>query len=334
MYNNSLYVNPTIRNFWINLKKRDEKFHVFKNNRNLVFFGDKLSKDSFDYINDRLKKINVKYDINEIHSVFFTIKNKEQEHSEILREIAIKTVSEILDIPEHMLDAKINEHSRIELNNSKNKKNYNYESLTKEIKDQINKRILLNCIIQGSSIHSFYTLHHFAKKEIDNIDPTLIRLYDEFSAGSARSYYSIDYSSIVAISSLAQKSAIGSVKVEYQNENPKIVANAISFPVLCQELVKGVMEMICLHGLQNINKNDLDKIYYFADDIQNEPMYIQIGTSIWRNVLEINKILLKNNKINLPELIMKISTMKPNEIEDFFEKMNENDLEEAAQLIY
>lgn len=94
------------------------------------------------------------------------------------------------------------------------------------------------------------------------------------------------------------------------------------------------MEMICLHGLQNINKNDLDKIYYFADDIQNEPMYIQIGTSIWRNVLEINKILLKNNKINLPELIMKISTMKPNEIEDFFEKMNENDLEEAAQLIY
>jgi hypothetical protein len=331
MYENSLHVNPIIRNFWRNLKKNDSAFHVFKRNRNLVFFGDALSRSSFDYICDRLAKLGVKYDLMQICQAFMNLSNLENGHTDRLKELAIKAVNEALDIPEDLLEANLNEDAEVELNNSTKQKNYDYDSLSQEIKDQINKRILLNCVIQGASVHSFYTLHHVVKNELDTVHPSLVPLYDTFAAGSARSYYSVDYSSMVGNDSMASAGAMGSVKVEYEDDKPKVVANAKSFPVLCQELVKGAMETICLHGLQDISKSDLDKIYYFADARQDEPRYIQIGTTIWRNILELNKVLRAENNVTLPELVMNISMMSPNVIEDFFEKLNEGDTQEAAK---
>jgi len=333
MYDNNFYVNPKIRNFWLNLKKNDSEFHVFKKNRNMVFFGDALSRFSFDYICERMKKLGIDYDLMKICQSFADLSNLEKGHTDTLKELAIKAVSEAFDIPENLLDAHLNEQAEVELNNSTKQKNYDYESLSQELKDQVNKRILLNCIIQGASVHSFYTLHHVVKNELDDINAGLMPLYDAFSAGSARSYYSIDYSTMVASDGIAQSGALGSVKVEYDDNKPKVVANAKSLPVLCQELVKGAIETICLHGLQNISKQDLDKIYYFADARQDEPRYIQVGTSVWRNILELNKIASKDSSITIPELVMKISMMEPKTIELFFEKLNEGEFESLVEML-
>lgn len=332
MYENSLYVNPAIRNFWRNLKKNDSPFHVFKHNRNMVFFGDSLSKASFEYITERLQKLNVEYDLAGIGQAFIELSEQEQGHTETLKNLAIKAVSEALDVPEDLLEANLNENSDVELNNSTKQKNYDYNVLSQELKDQINKRILLNCVIQGSSIHSFYTLHHVVKSEIDEINPELIPLYDKFAAGSARTYYSVDYSSLIDNEQIAQFAALGSVKVEYDENKPKVVANAKSFPVLCQELVKGAFETICLHGLQNISKEDLDKIYYFADARKDEPRYIQIGSKVWRNILELNKMIRQDNNVTIPELIMSISQMDCQTIDLFFEKLNDNDFEDSCEM--
>jgi len=333
MYDNNLHVNPSIRNFWKNLKKNDGDFHVFKLNRNMVFFGDALSKASFEYITERMQKIGLDYDLMKINESFMKINVIEQGHTDRLVELAIKAVSEALGIPEDLLEARLNEQADIEVNDSTKNHDFDYESLNQDLKDQIHKRILLNTIIQGSSVHSFYTLHHFVKDEINEIDSSLIELYDTFAAGSARSYYSIDYSAVVANESMAQDASLGSVKVEYEDEKPKVVANAKSLPVLCQELVKGAMETICLHGLQNISKQDLEKIYYFADAIQDEPRYIQIGSKVWRNILELNKIASKDSDITIPELVMKISMMKPKVIELFFEKLNEGEFESLVEIL-
>lgn len=333
MYDNNLHVNPSIRNFWKNLKKNESTFHVFKRNRNMVFFGENLARASFDYITERLLKIGVEYDVMKIGRAFQEINSLERGHGDRLKELAIKAVSEALDIPEDLLDAHLNEDSNVELNNSTKNKNYDYESLSQDLKDQINKRILLNTIIQGSSIHSFYTLHHFVKDDLDTVNPELVPLYDTFAAGSARSHYSVDYSAMVANDGAAQMGAVGSVKVEYEDDKPKVVAHAKSFPVLCQELVKGAMETVCLHGLQNISKQDLDKIYYFADARQDEPRYIQIGSKVWRNILELNKTIRLNGESTLPELVMKISMMEPKTIESFFEKLNDGEFETLVEML-
>lgn len=333
MYDNSLHVNPNIRNFWRNLKKNDASFHPFKKNKNLVFFGDELSKKSFDFISSRLSKLGSGHKEIEITQYFMKMIMLEHGNTETLQELAVKAVSDAFEIPENLLNANLNESSSVETNETEEKfnKEFDYDSLDQNTKDQINKRILMNCIIQGASIHSFYTIHHVVKDELDSINPELISFYDKFSVGSVRSYFSIDYSKFLSDSKFDKSSILGSVKVEYDDQNnPQVIAHAKSFPVLCQELVKGAIETICLHSLTNISKNELEKIYYFADKRQDEPKYIQIGAEIWRNILEFKKYCAENNeKYSLPELIMKINQIPPKEIEDFFEFLLQKDYHDA-----
>ena len=336
MYENSLHVNPVIRNFWRNLKKNNESFHPFKKNKNLVFFGDELSKKSYDFICERIAKLANDYDGN-IANYFMEIMAIENNYTDKLESLAVEAVSQAFDIPEDMLIANLNDNSNTETNQTEEKfnKEFDYDSLPQSTKDQINKRILINCIVQGSSIHSFYTIHHIVKDQLDNIDEDLVELYDKFSVGSVRSYYSIDYSRFLSDENFDKSAILGSTKVEYDEENnPKVNAHARSFPVLCQELVKGAIETICLHSLENISKSELEKIYYFADKRQDEPRYIQIGSEIWRNILEFNKYCTNNNeKLSLPELIMKISKIPTKEIEDFFEFLLQKEYDKAIGFI-
>jgi hypothetical protein len=337
MYENSLQVNPVIRNFWRNLKKNNDQFHPFKKNKNLVFFGDELSRKSFDFISERLSKLKSGYSAQDITEFFLHMSILERGHTDLLQNLAVEAVSQAFEIPEELLSPNLNENSNVETNQTEEKfnKEFDYDSLDQSTKDQINKRILINCIIQGSSIHSFYTVHHLVKDNLDAIDPELISYYDKFSVGSVRSYYSVDYSSFLENENFDKSMVLGSTKVEYDNEeNPKVIAHAKSFPVLCQELVKGAIETICLHSLENISKNELEKIYYFADKRQDEPRYIQISAEIWRNILEFKKYCANNNeKHSTPELVMKISKIPPKEIEDFFEFLLQGDYNEAIGFI-
>jgi len=339
MYDNSLHVNPSIRNFWKNLKKNNGDSHPFKKNRNLVFFGDSLSRKSFEYINQRMEKLGVEYNIGNIQESFFKVMFAESGKTinEELKNLAVETVSCIFpDIPEDIFNPSLNEDSNIELNKTeeKNDGDYDYDSLSQDLKNKINKRILLNCLVQGASIHSYYTLHHLAKEKIDNINPELMSLYDNFTVNSVRSYFSIDYSAMLEDALMAQAGALGSSKVEFDEDNdgqqvPKITASAKSFPVLCQELVKGAMELITMHSLEDESEEDLKVIYYFADKRVDEPKYIQIGSEVWRNILNLNKTI----KMQLPELVMKISLLDSDKTEMFFESLFEGNIENASSFL-
>lgn len=312
--------NPVLRDFWINLKKNDSPFHVFKKNRNLVYFGDKLAEASHDYLAERMNRLEIPFNLGGISYAFFQIMQKETGHTDQLKDLAIKAVQQVFDIPEDLLQANLNEDADIELNGSTKNRKYNYDSLSEELKDQINKRILMNLLIQGASIHTFYTIHHVVRNELDAIEENLVKLYDHFTAGSVMSYYHLDYSRMVANEAGAKGGVLGSVKVAYDDDTPKVVANAKSFPVLCQELVKGAMETISLHGLQDLSAEDLDKIYYFADAIVDEPRYIQIGSQMWRYILKANRTYETNT---LSHFLMNISLMTPESIESFFEELIE-----------
>lgn len=339
MYESSIHVNPNIRKFWRNLKKNDTPFHPFKKNRNLVFFGDDLSHKSYDFIVNRMGKLNVaNASMEDIGATFIEILDNESNHTEVLKNLAVKAVVEAFDIPEDLLNPNLNEESNVEVNDTEEEyedENFDYDSLSQELKDQINKRILLNSVIQGASVHSFYTMHHIVKSELDEVNKELVGLYDKFSVGSVRSYYSVDYSTILQNMEMAAMSALGSAKVEYNEDNePQVMANAKSFPVLCQELVKGSLETISFHGLQDIGEEDLKKIYYFADKRTDEPRYIQIGSEIWREVLNFLKYYRNEvKKITIPELLMNISLLPPKEIENFFEHLFQKEYNEAANYL-
>jgi actin-related protein len=333
MYENSLHVNPGIRNFWVNLRKGDSEFHVFKKNRNLVYFGNDLSKSSYEFVKNRAEKLNINTDIAHQSSIFHSILEKEEGNEEILERLAKKAVFESFGIPEDIIKAELNGDD-VDLNKTKNKEKIAYSNLDKETQKLINKRILLNCIIQGSSIHAFYTLHHLVKEDLEKIIPNIIPLYDSLSVGTVSSYWKIDYSRFVSDEAFSGNIAIGSSKVEYNDKNePEVVCSAKTFVVLCQEMVKGGMECICLHGLQNIPSEQLELVYQFSDKRIDEPRYIQISSEIWRKLLNFYREYKKENEDTIPEYIMKISLLEPDNIENFFEGLFENEFDKCMKIL-
>ena len=331
-----MHVNPNIRNFWIDLRKNDSKFHVFKKNRNLVYFGNDLSKNSYEFVANRMKNINLQFDHNHLTESFFKAIQLETGNEENLKNLAVKAVCEAFEIPEDLLDAGLNPQD-IDVNNTEEKypeEDYNYDDLSAEMKSLINKRILINTITQGASIHAFYTMHHLVKDELNEISDELIPLYDEISVGTVYSYWKVDYSKIVDKmdpSMFVQ----GSSKVEYKenDDNPKVNAKGRTFAVLCQELVKGAIECISLHALKDVSEEDLKIIYSFADKRRDEPKYIQIGSEVWRKFLSLLKTYREEEKISLPEFIMKIFSLDPENTENFFEYFISDEKEKAIALL-
>jgi len=283
-----------------------------------------------------MNNLGIKFDHNNLTMSFLKALEVEKGKEEVLRDLAIKAVCEAFEIPEDLLDASLNDDENIEVNNTEESfpENVDYDSLDQNIKDLINKRILINSIIQGASIHAFYTMHHLVKNELDEVSPELIKLYDEISVGTVFSYWKIDYSAIVDKmdpSMLVQ----GSSKVEYEEDSdePSVVAAARTFAVLCQELVKGAIECIALHGSRDISEEELKIVYSFADKRSDEPRYIQIGSEVWRKILCLIKQYRENEKISLPEFIMKICVLEPNDIENFFEFFMSGENDKAIALL-
>ena len=324
-----------------------------------------------------MKNLGIKFDHNNLTVNFFKTLEIEKGKEEVLKNLAIKAVCEAFEIPEDLMsseDTSLNNDEDIEVNNTEENfpVNVDYDSLSQNIKDLINKRILINSIVQGASIHAFYTMHHLVKDELNEISPELIGLYDEISVGTVSSYWKIDYSSMLdkMDSSMLGSVVQGSSRVEYKDETedylnragellgasfagttsdgdlifnqdsddqkasePSVVAAGKTFAVLCQELTKGAIECIALHGIKDISEEELKIVYSFADKRSDEPRYIQVGSEVWRKILALIKQYRENEKISLPEFIMKICVLEPNDIENFFEFFMSGENDKAIALL-
>jgi hypothetical protein len=60
------------------------------------------------------------------------------------------------------------------------------------LRDEINKRLTLNWLIQGASQHVGMTLQHLVRDELDALDPRLRRLYDKFALVNLLQYWRIE----------------------------------------------------------------------------------------------------------------------------------------------
>jgi hypothetical protein len=61
-----------------------------------------------------------------------------------------------------------------------------------ELRDEINKRLTLNWLIQGAAQHAGLTFHHLVRDEIDALDPRLVRLYDQYALINLLQYWQVE----------------------------------------------------------------------------------------------------------------------------------------------
>ncbi|MGI8908598.1 MAG: hypothetical protein ACR2IE_19150 [Candidatus Sumerlaeaceae bacterium] len=292
-----------------------------------------------------------------------------------------------------------------------------------ELQGQINKRMTLNLLIQGSAEHAFLTSHYIVTDELNALHPALLKLYDQFALGAfltswigvnalihgkpdrfwkrihdaehpfsnhpllrrhgpaladaARDHveararqkgvtltpglFSLqvmrNYSRIASLekpritrleeiakhatrtiwgidigrldanitrdiafgmlrkpdtvqAQLLRSSAVGYGGVLKSPGGFRVVARGVVWPLLSHELVKAVMELICLHGLNRLERSIYLRVLAAADKIEFEPWMIQAGSELWRRFLAVHPA-----DAHLATTVMHIARLPPPELE-------------------
>ena len=135
-------------------------------------------------------------------------------------------------------------------------------------------------------------MYHMVDDELSDIDPKLPNKYAKLMSAADYIYY--------VIPAMDEGVTGGMVRVEFPTaENPKAVihAQAMVFPVLLHELVKGVMEILSAHGLPK-NKKIGKFVINKADFLAAEPWDMRLGPGLWTrftNMIEPDDFHLKHH---------------------------------------
>lgn len=251
-------------------------------------FEEKLIGERFNEVCKRYKRA---FDVDQIDNstlmsnmmpmVYETValesKNKKQ-----LEELAVKMIREEYDMPEDTVEIIAELTPTISLEGTKkNPKPMPVEGVEFDSHDDIHnanaevyKRRFLNAMTQGAAKKCNH-MFHMVDDELTDIDPRLPNKYNKLMSAADYMYY--------VIPKMENGVSGGVVKVEYPTkENPKAVirAQAMVFPVLIHEIVKGVMELLSAHGLPK-NKQLTEYVVNKADFLAAEPWDMRLGPAIW-----------------------------------------------------
>jgi len=160
------------------------------------------------------------------------------------------------------------------------------------------KRRLINSMIQGSAVSKNYAFE-MVKSELDKIDPRLINLYGLLMAASEIGYWMFPDE---MIRTSAGEVGIGKSRLEVKDGKTIIHAKGISFPVVVQELIKGIMELASYSGMPK-DKATRDKILK-TDFIDHETWDMILGPGLWKRYLDSMDLSDQELAINMWDLLV------------------------------
>lgn len=109
---------------------------------------------------------------------------------------------------------------------------------------------------------------------------------------------------------------IGWSAVVRSGNSLKVKAKATFWPLLIHELIKGTVELICLHGLNELSDEDYQVVMDRTEHIEFEIPMLQIGGFVFRRLLEA-----RPREIPLSECICEISKLEPNQLQTLFDQL-------------
>jgi len=206
----------------------------------------------------------------------------ESKHKKDLEKLAVKMIREEYDISEDAVEiiAEITDDISLEgtITNPKpmpvDKMEFGSHDDIVNANEEVYKRRFTNAMTQGAAKKCNH-MFHMVDDELTQINPKLPNRYAKMMAAADYMYY--------VVPDLQTAVNAGVVRVTFPTkENPKatIFAQALVFPVLVHEIVKGVMELLSAHGLpkdKKLGKFVINK----ADFLAAEPWDMRIGPAIW-----------------------------------------------------
>jgi hypothetical protein len=327
------YVHPTTKDFWAKIRSKD---HVFSKHPLFAQYGDEMSKQSWDHLQPGEEGNEVGDILMKCMGFIQKVEKIESKHREQLEALAVELTEKLWGIPSERLEANLTGMNGSYDKNFKSDSDYeNNQELDPNLRDEVNKRLTMNLLVHGSSMHTLKTAHagaplmnranmeRFIDQELNKIDPELVKLYTKIAEITGKQFWLMD---IGAVADLSQ-GAVASSKVDYSGQYPKVVAKGLIFPFLVHELFKGTAELLTHFGLEDLKEDDAKKVIAKADDIRHEPYMAMAGPALWRKILTI-----KPTNVTLADIMKKFAKMQPKPLHDFLSKVWEATPEETTNL--
>ena len=251
-------------------------------------FEQKIMGERFAEVANRYKRafdvdmIDKNQVVKQMMPMVYEVMTLEEKDRKKLQDLAIKMIREEYDMSEDVVDIVAELTPRISIEGTKkNSKPMPVDGMEFDSHDDIEnanhevyKRRFLNTMIQGAAKKCNH-MFHMVDDELSAINPKLANRYSKMMSAADYMYYMIP--------KMEEGVNGGVVRVEFPTkDNPKAVihAQAMVFPVLIHELVKGVMELLSAHGLpkdKKLGKFVINK----ADFLAAEPWDMRLGPAIW-----------------------------------------------------
>jgi hypothetical protein len=250
-------------------------------------FEEKIMGERFLEVAKRYKRNNDVSNIDnkkvmvEMNNMLKSTMELEKEHIKELEKLAVEIIREEYDMDKDVVEiiAEIVPQITIEGFQKKPKpisaptefKNHDEMSAANE---EVYKRRFLNAMVQGASKKVNHMFHMF-DDEITEMNPRLPNSYAKLMSAADYMFY--------IVPAINEGITGGAVKVTLPTKNnPKAIihAQAMVFPVLIHELVKGVMEIVAAHGLPT-NKKIAQFVIDKADFMAAEPWDMRLGPGLW-----------------------------------------------------
>ncbi len=286
----------------------------------------KLTNERFEKVVNTLKRYykspSETITLNDIYPYMLTmledslkIETIERPKRKELIELAINLVIEetginkdLINFDVRLIDSFItNPSNKIIINKSKPTNN-NIDS-NKHLKER-GKRRLINAITAGVGELSHY-MYHMVGDELTNIlgYDGIINDYSKMMSLNDLMYWLVDDESYFFA---------GKVNVEVISGKPTINVVAYNFPILLHELIKGIYEVISIHGLP-IDTDVMNHVVEMEDTIEKELWDLRIGPTIWEKINKQIPIETLNDKEIIQFMLMNIYKLPP---DDFFDLIN------------
>ena len=255
-------------------------------------FEQKVIGKRFSEVANRLKRaydtetIDNRQVMSEMMSMVKDSMKLEAKHKKELEKLAEEMIREEFDMSKDVVEIHAELTPNINMEGTKkNAKPMATETQFKDhdemlnAKDEVYKRRFLNSMIQGAAKKTNH-MFHMVDEELMELDPRLPNRYSKMMAAADYMYF--------IVPEMDNGVNGGVVRVQFPTQsNPKaiIYAQAMVFPVLIHELVKGVMELISGHGLPK-NKRIGEYVINKADFLAAEPWDMRLGPCLWDRFTE------------------------------------------------
>lgn len=237
-------------------------------------------------------------------------------------------IGEIFNIPQDTID--ITPHLVNTIDTSKERlrpetiEDFEFDDIDSinRLTSSIYKRRMLNALVTGASAYYGNKVSLY-EEYISSVNPDLALLYEKINLCN-------DYLLITEKDSLSTKDKkytdAGSVEVYVSDmqTQPKIDSFGVTFPVMFVETIKGILEVACLHGLPEKQK-DADFVIKKADFKLAENWDLRLGYPLWECIINcFKKINVNPLEIGLNFVFMEIASLPTDEFNSFLQEVFAN----------